>query len=123
GASGRAVMAFLPKKQIEKAIRRHRLPAVTTHTITSQAKLFRELATVRRAGYAISDGERLEQAVGIAAPVFRGNGDVFGSILVTIPKFRFLKKDESKIARAVKDCAARLVSHGDLIYGGRNGSR
>jgi DNA-binding IclR family transcriptional regulator len=108
GASGRSALAFLPPAEVSDVLRRVGLPRLTAQTISRPAALRRSLAEVRKAGYAHSRGERLPEAVGIAAPVFAGNGTVIGSLLVTIPQFRFNARKQATIARSVVRGAAKL---------------
>lgn len=78
GASGKSILAYLPDGQLEAALARHPDPAW----------LARELEEVRRTGYAVSLGERIEAAVGISAPFFDAAGNVNGCVMFTIPKHR-----------------------------------
>lgn len=119
GASGRAVMAFLDQDGLARVLKKHGLPAVTEKTITSVTRLRRELAEVRTAGFAFSKGERLEEAVGIAAPVFGTNGQIQGSLLVTTPSFRFAAKNKLPFARAAIACAKQLTQLIDSANEGR----
>lgn len=84
GAAGKAVLAYLPADEVDRL----ELPRFGERTITDRRKLRAELATVRAAGLAWSFGERIAEAVGCAAPVFRGD-DVAGSITMSIPAYRF----------------------------------
>lgn len=117
GATGKSILAFLPPKEIDAIIDRYRLPAVTRRTTTDRAKLMRELAQIRENGFAMTRGERIAGAVGIAAPIFREAGQVFGCIGVTTPEYRFRVEDKERFARAVMAAAAslsQLVSGRDL---------
>jgi DNA-binding IclR family transcriptional regulator len=108
GASGRAALAYLSPAEISEVVRRVGLPRMTTDTITSAPKLRLALATVRKSGYAFSQGERLSGAVGIAAPVFADNNLAIGSLLVTIPNFRFNARKRAVFARSVIRSAEEL---------------
>ena len=97
GASGRAILAFLPREVIEQVIGSG-LPTLTPTTIQSSSRLRRELALVRERGYAISRGERQHGAGSVAAPVFGLEGDVAGAISVCGPVSRF---DAATVAQYV----------------------
>ena len=105
GASGKAVLAYLPEAEHE--IGRGNLKPLTDHTITNPDRLAKELAIVRERGYAFSRGERISQAVGIAAPVFGADGRVVGCLLITIPSHRFSPGSEHRLG----SLAARYASH------------
>ncbi len=108
GASGRAVMAFLPDDVRAEVIERTRLAPATEHTITSPEALERSLATVRDRGYAFSQEERRLGGVGIAAPVFGAGGRVAGEVGVSVPTQRFIPGDEDRLAALVRACAERI---------------
>jgi DNA-binding IclR family transcriptional regulator len=109
GASGRAVMAFLPDDERRAVVERTRLAPVTEHTITSPHELERVLAEVRERGYAFSQEERRVGGIGIAAPVFGPGGDVVAEVGVSVPAQRFVPGDEARLAELVKACAKRIT--------------
>jgi DNA-binding IclR family transcriptional regulator len=109
GASGRAVMAFLPDDERRAVVERTRLAPATEHTITSLQELERVLAEVRERGYAFSQEERRLGGIGIASPVFGPGGQVVAEVGVSVPTQRFVRGDESRLARLVKACAERIT--------------
>lgn len=122
GASGLAIMAFLSPTEREAIVRRTGLRPFTGNTITDAVRLEKELEVIRRRGYAFSRSQRLDGAVGIAAPVFGGAGAVIGDVILTIPEQRFNMRAEADFARLV-------MKHAELVtarIGGeprRNGGR
>jgi len=115
GASGRAVMAFLPERERRAVVERTRLAPATTRTITTATELEQVLAQVRQRGYAFSQEERRLGGVGIAAPVFAAAGQVVGEVGLSVPTQRFAMRDEERLAALVLACAARI---GDELGGG-----
>jgi IclR family acetate operon transcriptional repressor len=81
GASGRAILAH--GRETEATLKAHAagLPI-------DLKKYPRELARVRRRGYAVSESELIQGAVAIAAPFFNGAGEVAGSIGIFGPSVR-----------------------------------
>lgn len=110
GASGRAVMAFLPDDERRTVVERTQLAPATEHTITSAAELERVLAEVRERGYAFSQEERRLGGVGIAAPVFGPGRHVLGEVGVSVPTQRFVPADERRLARLVVACAMAITT-------------
>jgi DNA-binding IclR family transcriptional regulator len=108
GASGRALMAFLPDDVQADVVERTRLAPATEHTITSPAALERALAEVRARGYAFSQEERRLGGVGIAAPVFGPGGRVVGEVGLSVPTQRFDAGAEARLAALVRTCAERV---------------
>lgn len=109
GASGLAVMAFLPEEEREAIVRHTRLAPLTSATISEPYRLEHTLANIRAAGYAVTHGQRIPGAVGLAAPVFGPTGDVIGDISVTIPEHRFDPGSESRLADLVIQCAGNIT--------------
>jgi IclR family acetate operon transcriptional repressor len=107
GASGKSIMAFLPKKEIEDILTAD-LERVTNKTVTDPIRLKKQLSDIRRKGFAISYGERTEKAVGIAAPFFAKDSTVIGSIVVSTPSYRFTKRKLIQIPKLVKEAAERV---------------
>ena len=109
GASGLAIMAFLGDAEISMIINRTRLAPVTPRSITERFRLEAELQQIRERGYAITRGQRVSGAVGIAAPVFGSSGEVVADICLTIPEIRFDPNSESRISALLKECADQVT--------------
>jgi len=72
---GKAMLAFLPDDEVERLYAGlAQLPVRTKNTITSLARLKRELATIRRRGYAVDQEETLEGIVCIGSPILGADG-------------------------------------------------
>lgn len=104
---GRAVLAFLPQDEVDIIISSN-LEKLTENTITSPKKLYDSLKKVRKNGYAVSQGERTTETVGVACSIFDSNAEVLGCIVVNIPDYRYNKKFESTILKAVRNGAETL---------------
>ncbi|WP_256840338.1 IclR family transcriptional regulator [Ornithinimicrobium faecis] len=107
GASGKAILAWLD----QTTIRRMAGQAHAAGALSDGSALEEELETIRRAGYSISRAEKIEGAVGIAAPVFvvkRGELSVFGDVVVTLPNIRTSEEKEAEIATQVVETADRV---------------
>lgn len=110
-ASGLGIMAFLPESRREEILETAHLPGAHEHTITDPNKIRDEIAKIQAQGYAISSGQRLLDAVGIAAPIFGPNGAVLGNFCITVPKQRFAgAADETRLSQAAIRHAGRITS-------------
>lgn len=89
GASGKALVAFLPEKDIRY------LQSIDPNLSSD------ELETVRKTGYATSDGAREVGVAGIAAPIFNSNHDLIASVTVTGPSSRLLLDNQKEIVSDV----------------------
>jgi DNA-binding IclR family transcriptional regulator len=106
GASGKAILAFLPEEVVAEALAREKDNASGSPPPTAQ-RLSEELARVRRNGFAVSEGEKLQGARGVAAPVFGRNG-IVGSICVTSPRERLPIDSVTELGDIVTEAAKRL---------------
>ena len=73
---GKVLLAYKHASEVEWIISKHGQRAMTSHTITSAKALEKELAKIRRQGYAIDDREIMESLRCVAAPIFDQGGEV-----------------------------------------------
>ncbi|WP_380676119.1 IclR family transcriptional regulator [Salinigranum sp. GCM10025319] len=84
-ASGKAILAFLPKARVEEVLAEHGLPSRTERTITDRETLFERLSEVRERGYSYNDQEEVMGLRAVGAPIRRPDGAVLGSVSVSGP--------------------------------------
>jgi IclR family transcriptional regulator, acetate operon repressor len=106
GASGRAILAFLPADSRE-ALLSEPLERVSPRTVVDPASLREMLESVRVTGVAVSRSERHEGAAAVAAPVFDAHG-VAGAMSVCGPEFRFDEASLERYAPLLKMAALQL---------------
>lgn len=104
GASGLAIMAFLPEDDQEAVIERTQLAPLTERTITDPDVLRRELAKIRRRGYALSSGQNIPGAVGLAAPILGVHDQIVGDVCLTIPDQRFDPAEQDDLIGCLVEC-------------------
>jgi IclR family transcriptional regulator, pca regulon regulatory protein len=84
-ATGKVLLAFLPRPDLEQILERTELVQRGPRTLTDKRALLAELERVRRTGIAVND-EELESALrSIAAPVRSRSGEVVAAVNVAIP--------------------------------------
>ncbi len=109
GASGKAILAMLADDDVERMFASVDMTPSTENTITDPVRLRKELKVFRSRGYATSEGERVPgSGIGVAAAVCDGDGRVKGSIIVTVPMFRWRKSKLPAMSKAVVACARSL---------------
>ncbi|MER5184686.1 IclR family transcriptional regulator [Streptomyces sp. NPDC002896] len=108
GASGLAILAFLPQ-EVRNEITRGSLDALTERTVVDADQLDERLAHIRRDGYAISHGERIDGAIAVAAPVMGPAEVVIGDVGITIPESRFNAATTSDLTVLVRQSADALT--------------
>lgn len=109
GASGQAILAFLPREERQEIELKRGLAPVTPLSITDPEMLEQELARVRERGYAITHGQRIPDSVSLAAPIWGPDGRVLGDIAVTMPEQRFDPGVEPRLLPLVLFYAQRIT--------------
>ena len=118
GATGRAVLAFLPPEEIDMAISEAD-PSPATGAPPVRKTLLSDLAEIRERGYAITQGQNIEGAVGIGAPIFNSERRAMGSLCLTIPQTRFNRKAQVRLSRLLRARAgelSRALGYGPLSH-------
>lgn len=109
GATGQSILAFLPEEEREQALADFGPDTLARLSgIPDRAAYVARLDRFRAQGYALTQSETIEGAVGIGAPVFDHAARVVASICVTVPKLRFTPEIEETVVRALKPEAALL---------------
>jgi IclR family transcriptional regulator, KDG regulon repressor len=89
GSAGKVILAFLPKDKQDKILTTIPLQPFTRHTITDLSALVEELEKIIIRGYAFSHGEWIEDASGVAAPIYGPDRVVMGALTISGPSQRF----------------------------------
>lgn len=96
-AGGKALLAAMPADELDRYLAESERNRFTAATVTSERALRRELADIRRTGFALTDEEFSLGIRGIGK-VVTVDGEAVGSLSVGIPKARF---DAAMQARAL----------------------
>lgn len=88
-ASGKAILAFLPRPDLRSCVAKRGLEPRTANTIADMDALLDHLKGVARCGVAFDMEEHSEDVCGIAAPFFDRRAFPTGSYVVTVPATRF----------------------------------
>lgn len=107
GASNRVLLAFLPPAQQEEVLRRP-LRRITPRTITDADRLRRELARVRRRGFAYSVGELTPGVAAVAVPVLV-QGKLLGGLTVAGPEGRLTPGRLPAIVRRLRHASEAIA--------------
>ncbi|NIH79100.1 IclR family transcriptional regulator [Amycolatopsis viridis] len=91
-AMGKAILAFSDPTTVAAYLRDFTPMAYTRFTTPNAATLREQLAEVRRSGYALDEGEILEEVCCIAAPILDADGHAVASVSITAPRSTFHKK-------------------------------
>jgi IclR family transcriptional regulator, acetate operon repressor len=120
-AIGKAILAWLPEREIDEILAAKGLHHFTHNTITTRDALIEALRLVRRHGYA-EDREEFQPNVWCVAAALRGHkGSVAGSIGVSLPLMRASETLVTRVQDAVMTAAAGVSR--DLGSRGAPGGR
>jgi DNA-binding IclR family transcriptional regulator len=102
-SNGKVLLTGLSSAELDNRL--PRLAAYTSTTVTSKARLRKELAEVREQGYAVAVDELEVGLTAIAAPIHNAHGDVIASLSVSGPTFRLNEARVKELVPAVQDAA------------------
>jgi IclR family transcriptional regulator, KDG regulon repressor len=108
GSAGKVILAFLTVERQAEYLRTTHISAFTDKTITDMETMRTELMKTRQQGYAISYGEWVEDAAGVAAPILNQNGEVIGALAISGPIMRFNLENVERYCYEVKRVAAHI---------------
>jgi DNA-binding IclR family transcriptional regulator len=107
-ALGKAMLAAMSTEQRELLIPTLRFESATPRSITSVARLRKDIAEIVRRGYALDDEEAVTGARCIGAAILDANGKVAGGISISGPTSRVNKTNLALIAKTVKQAALEI---------------
>lgn len=108
GSAGKAMLAFLPEERRLAYLKRIALEPLTSSTITDPDVLKCELEEIRKQGSAVSYGEWISDAAGVAAPILDQNGAVIAGLSISGPRQRFTEENVPVYRAEVKRVAAQI---------------
>jgi DNA-binding IclR family transcriptional regulator len=112
---GKALLAHLPPERLDAVISGTKFEAHTPNTITSPQRLRDVLATIRRAGYALDEGEISEDLRCVAVAIRGHDGLALAAVSAIVPTSRFPQRRTELIdeltatAQAISDGAQMLL--------------
>ena len=105
---GKSLLAHLAEEELARIVQGRGLPRQTERTIQDPEELRRELAKVRRRGYAVDNEEREDGLKCIGAPVRDGSGEVMAAVSLAGPANRLGPAAMPVLVQCVKEAAAAL---------------
>jgi IclR family transcriptional regulator, acetate operon repressor len=107
-AIGKVLLAFAPDPAAEVAALGP-LPAVTAATLTDPDALVADLATTRRRGWALNDGERDVGVRTVASPLLGADGTAWAGVAVQGPAARLPDDRLAELAALLVESAAAMA--------------
>jgi IclR family acetate operon transcriptional repressor len=109
-SAGKAILAWLPEREVGKVLERHGLPGVTERTLTTPKALRADLEQVRRRGYAIDDEEHAVGLRCVAAPILDEHGAPLAGLSVSGPTARIPDHRVSLLGALVAEAAGAVTA-------------
>jgi IclR family acetate operon transcriptional repressor len=106
---GKAMLAFLPDREVARVLERHGLSRVTERTLTTPKALRADLEQVRTRGYAVDDEEHAVGLRCVAAPILDEHGVPLAGLSVSGPTARVPDHRVALLGAMVME-AARAVT-------------
>jgi IclR family acetate operon transcriptional repressor len=106
---GKAVLATYSDEDVGAVIRHHGMPRLTEKSIVRPGDLFKELATIRKQGFAIDDEEACMGLRCIAAVVYNDCAEPLAAISVSGMTSRLTDDRLPEIGQIVRDVAGELT--------------
>ena len=107
-ALGKVLLAHITQAEMEAYLSRHELTPFTPRTITTPSLLRKELARVRKQGYAFDDEELAQGIRCLAAPVRNFADQVVAAIGISSPVWRFGPDRVAQLTEVVMTMGHRL---------------
>ena len=98
---GKAMMAWLPEREVDQILRQHGMVRRTPATMTTPAELKADLNLVRARGYAIDDEEVEEGVRCVGVAVVGYDGRPLAAISVSAPSFRLSMEKVPVVAASI----------------------
>jgi DNA-binding IclR family transcriptional regulator len=109
-ASGKLLLAFLPKARRTRLVAGLPTPRFTDNTIGDRKRLAAELDLIRRRGYATDDEEYLAGVACVAVPVRAARGRVVAAVAVHAPTSRMSLERGQTFVPMLEQAAAALAA-------------
>ncbi len=108
GSAGKVFLAFVSISRRKALLDSMTLEPLTPRTIAQRDVLEAELDKIRALGYAVSYGEWILEASGVAAPVYNQDGEVAAALTISGPTQRFTEENTEKYSRMVTRVAHEI---------------
>jgi len=108
GSAGKVFLAYMAEALRERILKGSALLPMTENTITDAESLREDLRAIQQRGYAISKGEWIIDAAGVAAPIFNQVGQITAALSISGPIQRFKSPRIKELGELVKTEAKKV---------------
>jgi len=113
---GKTLLAFLPRKEQDRILKKEKLIRYTDNTIVRRTDLDHELSSIKQKGYAIDNEEHEIGVRCVAAPVRDNNSVVCGAVSVSVPTVRLpdseIPRYKDMVVQAAEEISRKIGYRG-----------
>jgi DNA-binding IclR family transcriptional regulator len=102
------MLAFMPKAKCEEILSQIIMTPLTQATIRDKDTLRKDLEIIRKEGCAVSYGEWILEASGVAAPIYNEFSTLVASLTISGPGQRFTEEKIQGYKELVKEKAREI---------------
>ena len=106
-AGAKAILAYSTPEFTSQCLQR-RFQRYNAHTIVSKKKFRALLEDVRQSGIAYDRGERFQDTLAVAAPIFNHQGQPVAAVVIAGPAFRLTRQFLDQVLDPLKQTAADI---------------
>jgi IclR family transcriptional regulator, acetate operon repressor len=115
-STGKLFLAHLADDALQQLVRVLKLERYTPRTIVDKGAFLKELATIRKRGWAFTDEEYLPGVAGCSVPIFRSQNEFIAGVSMTFPvarmSFAEMKQHVPTLQAASKELS-RLIERAE----------
>jgi DNA-binding IclR family transcriptional regulator len=108
GSAGKVFLAYISPAKRDAILKAEPPTPITASTIVDIKALMDELKLIHRKGYAVSFGEWVAEASGVAAPIFDVRGEIVAALTISGPGQRFTEDVVQHYVTDVTRVAAQI---------------
>ena len=108
-ATGKAMLAYLPKPRLNEILGQIKLTRYNERTITTRHGLLEELKRIRECGFALDRGEEFHGIHCVAAPVFNRHQQAVAAIWITGPEDRMPQGAFADLGKTMRRYADQIT--------------
>ena len=108
GAGSKIIVAHFPRAKLRRLYAGHADEARVAGLGDDWDVFKTSMAAIRRACYAMSEGELDADVAGVATPVFTGDGEILGSVIMALSRQRLVMTDLQRLIGLAKSGGQRI---------------
>jgi len=115
GATGIAILIGMPESRIRSHLLSKPLERYTERTWTDPHKVLERVLKLKKFGYATTTSEVDEGATAIAVPLVIRQGEIYGSLTISMPEYRFSEEKEEEFVPLLFEAAKEIINRVDTL--------